>query len=173
MHLATALTRSPRTPTTTWMPPLEFVEEGDQVVRYIAGQIIGRGGFSVVRKARHPVTEQRVAVYVVQRAPSPGYAQQNLPSISSRDHSSLVAMTIIGHLINSTHLPLPTSVTEGLANALLKQEIWVWSNLTVSSPTPRDAHPDSTVCADVQRRRHAQAEPARAYKLYRLFAWPS
>ncbi|WAQ86592.1 hypothetical protein PtA15_7A318 [Puccinia triticina] len=54
----------------------------------------------------------------------------SLPSISSRDHSSSVAMTIIGHLINSAHLPLPTSVTEGLANALLKQEIWVWSNLT-------------------------------------------
>ncbi|KNE87168.1 hypothetical protein PSTG_19453, partial [Puccinia striiformis f. sp. tritici PST-78] len=46
--------------------PSQVLEEGDQVAGYVIGQIIGRGGFSVVREARHPVTEQRVAVKIVQ-----------------------------------------------------------------------------------------------------------
>ncbi|WAQ80825.1 hypothetical protein PtA15_1A163 [Puccinia triticina] len=121
--------------------PSELVEEGDQVAGYMVGQIIGRGGFSVVREARHPATEQRVAVKIVRRAPPRSHQHSRFPpqpvslhaSISSRDRSSSVAMTVNGHLVNSAHLPLPTSATEDLANALLKQEIRVWSSL---SPHP-------------------------------------
>ncbi|OAV86631.1 serine/threonine protein kinase [Puccinia triticina 1-1 BBBD Race 1] len=173
--------------------PSELVEEGDQVAGYMVGQIIGRGGFSVVREARHPATEQRVAVKIVRRAPPRSHQHSRFPpqpvslhaSISSRDRSSSVAMTVNGHLVNSAHLPLPTSATEDLANALLKQEIRVWSSL---SPHPNlvpllSLHETPTqtllfmpMCEGgnlLQLLNQVKLNPHEQDKLYALFAWPS
>ncbi|KAA1115357.1 hypothetical protein PGT21_050169 [Puccinia graminis f. sp. tritici] len=177
--------------------PSEVLEEGDQVAGYIFGPIIGRGGFSVVREARHPITEQRVAVKIVRRSTTttlpgsqhkPRFPPQPVSlhaSISSRDRSSSVAMTVNGHLVNSAHLPLPTSATEDLANALLKQEIRVWSNLRPHPnlvpllslhETPTQTLLFMPICEGgnlLQLLNQVKLNPNEQDKLYELFNWPS
>ncbi|KAH9467169.1 hypothetical protein Pst134EB_002193 [Puccinia striiformis f. sp. tritici] len=178
--------------------PSQVLEEGDQVAGYVIGQIIGRGGFSVVREARHPVTEQRVAVKIVRRStsvPIPTSPHQNPrpiskpislhASINCRDRSSSMAMTVNGHLVNSAHLPLPTSATEDLANALLKQEIRVWSNLR-SHPnlvpllslheTPTQTLLFMPMCEGgnlLQLLNRVKLDPNEQDQLYQIFNWPS
>lgn len=49
-------------------PTTEAVEDPHAVPGYLLGDEIGRGGFSVVRKARHLATGRQVAVKVVDRA---------------------------------------------------------------------------------------------------------
>lgn len=135
--------RTEISPVTTTVPSL-VIDEGDKVADYIFGSIIGRGGFSVVREAHHAINHQKVAVKIVKRScpsASGSNSSSTLPkrispqpmslhaSINTRDRSSSVNHTINRHLVNSAHLPLPTSATEDLASALLKQEIQIWSSL--------------------------------------------
>jgi len=177
--------------------PSEVLQEGDQLAGYILGPIIGRGGFSVVREAHQPLTHQKVAVKIVRRAPttslSTSHQKHRAPtqpvslhaSINCRDRSSSVAMTVNGHLVNSTHLPLPTSATEDLANALLQQEIRVWSNLR-SHPnlvpllslheTPTQTLLFMPMCEGgnlLQLLNQVKLNKNEQDKLYEVFNWPT
>ncbi|MBW0505711.1 hypothetical protein O181_045426 [Austropuccinia psidii MF-1] len=136
----------------------KLVDEGDQVAGYTLGPIIGRGGFSVVRKARHIATNQNLAVKIVRRSEpiaTADYPPSSSPlvyhgqhqnqinalkkakppvmslhsSLNSRNRVTSTPLGFDGPLVNSVHLPLPTSVTENLAHALLKREIRIWSSL--------------------------------------------
>ncbi|PLW05424.1 hypothetical protein PCASD_25262 [Puccinia coronata f. sp. avenae] len=201
VNFLSAFADATRPPLKTEMSPIstvpcEVLQEGDQVADYIVGQIIGRGGFSVVREAHHSRTDQRVAVKIVRRPTSvisrsdqkQRVATQPVSlhaSINSRDRSSSVAMTVNGHLVNSTHLPLPTSATEDLANALLQQEIRVWSSLR-SHPnlvpllslheTPTQTLLFMPMCEGgnlLQLLNQVKLNPDEQDKLHEVFNWPS
>lgn len=131
---------------------LGLLDEGDEVAGHVLGPIIGRGGFSIVREATVIETCEKVAVKIVRHSsqyvisdsaadrskrnltssvnPASGQTpelQHSSPSF--RDRSSSTPVPYDSHLAKSTHLPLPTSVTESLAAALLKREIEIWSSL--------------------------------------------
>ncbi|EGG11584.1 uncharacterized protein MELLADRAFT_76702 [Melampsora larici-populina 98AG31] len=131
---------------------LGLLDEGDEVAGHVLGPIIGRGGFSIVREATVIETCEKVAVKIVRHpaqntvsdcavdrskrnlTSSMNPASGQMPELhhhssSFRDRSSSTPVPYESHLVKSTHLPLPTSVTESLAAALLKREIDIWSSL--------------------------------------------
>ncbi|KAH9824258.1 hypothetical protein DFH28DRAFT_879320 [Melampsora americana] len=131
---------------------LGLLDEGDEVAGHVLGPIIGRGGFSIVREATVIETCEKVAVKIVRHSSqnivsdsaadrskrnltnSMNPASSQTPDLqhscpSFRDRSSSTPVPYDSHLVKSTHLPLPTSVTESLAAALLKREIDIWSSL--------------------------------------------
>lgn len=133
--------------------PPGLSDEGDEVAGHVLGAIIGRGGFSVVREAVVIETGRKVAVKIIRHAalgPVSQHQDDGLPNDQShcmspasvhpsdshhhpftsfRDRSSSTPVPFDSHLVKSAHLPLPTSVTESLATALLNREIDIWSAL--------------------------------------------